>query len=345
MKKVLLGMSGGTDSSVAAFLLQEAGYEVTGITFRFYEGNDDTTYIDDARDLAKQLGIRHLIYDAREQFRSTVVEYFVQEYMAGHTPVPCTLCNQLLKWPLLREVADRENIPFLATGHYVRRRQVNNLHYIVSGIDPDKDQSFFLWGLSQDIIARMVLPMGELTKTEVRRMAAERGFHKAAVKKDSTGVCFCPTDYRDFLCSHLPTGRIQPGFFIDERGEILGKHKGYAFYTIGQRRGLGIHLNRPVFVKEIDPIANRVVLAPFSSLERRQMKLKDWNLVNPAEVLADKPVEVKIRYRKQLNHAYVTLTPDRFLQVDLCEPLTAVAAGQAAAFYQDDRVLGGGLIV
>lgn len=343
--RVLLGMSGGTDSSVAAILLQEAGYEVTGITFRFHEDEGDTEYLDDARELAARLGIRHLTYDAREVFRRTVVDYFVSEYMAGHTPVPCTLCNNRLKWPLLREVADREGIRWLATGHYVRKCLDAGRYYITAGADPDKDQSFFLWGLSQDILERMVLPMGDRTKADVRRLAAERGFHKAATKRDSLGVCFCPGDYRTFLRSQADASAIRPGFFYDEDGQVLGRHEGYPFYTIGQRRGLGIHLNRAVFVKDIDPRANRVVLAPLASLERREMVLKDWNLVCPDDVLGRDDVEVKIRYRKQLNHATVTLRPDGLLHVALHEPLTAIAAGQAAAFYRGDRVLGGGIIV
>lgn len=343
-KGVLLGMSGGTDSSVAALLLQEQGYEVTGITFRFHEDEGDTAYLDDAREVAAQLGIRHLTYDAREVFRQTVEDYFVREYLAGRTPVPCTLCNNLLKWPLLCRVADREDIPHVATGHYVRTVDDGGLHYIVRGADPDKDQSFFLWGLPQEVIRRMVLPMGGRTKAEVRRLAAERGLRKAAVKRDSLGVCFCPGDYRPYLRARVADGRIRPGWFYDEDGTPLGRHEGYPFYTIGQRRGLGLWLNRPVFVKDIDPATNRVTLSPLSSLERREMVLADWRVVRPDDVLGRSDVDVRIRYRKQLNRATVTLLPDGRLHVRLHEPLTAIAPGQAAAFYRGDRVLGGGII-
>lgn len=343
-KGVLLGMSGGTDSSVAALLLQEQGYEVTGITFRFHEDEGDSAYLDDAREVAAQLGIRHLTYDAREVFRQTVEDYFVREYLAGRTPVPCTLCNNLLKWPLLCRVADREGIPHVATGHYVRTVTDGGLHYIVRGADPDKDQSFFLWGLPQEVIRRMVLPMGGRTKAEVRRLAAERGLRKAAVKRDSLGVCFCPGDYRPYLRARVADGRICPGWFYDEDGTPLGRHEGYPFYTIGQRRGLGLWLNRPVFVKDIDPTTNRVTLSPLSSLERREMVLTDWRVVRPDDVLGRSDVDVRIRYRKQLNRATVTLLPDGRLHVRLHEPLTAIAPGQAAAFYRGDRVLGGGII-
>ena len=192
--RVLLGMSGGTDSSVAALLLLDAGYEVTGITFRFYEKDGNTEYLDDAADLCKRLGIPHIIYDVREEFNERIIRYFIDEYLKGRTPVPCTLCNNYLKWPLLQEVADREGIYHLATGHYVQKRLIDGYWHITMGADPDKDQSFFLWGLPQDILERMLLPMGNITKSFVREYAAQRGFHKAANKKDSLSICFSPMD-------------------------------------------------------------------------------------------------------------------------------------------------------
>lgn len=343
--QVLLGMSGGTDSSVAALLLQDAGYEVTGITFRFYEKDNDTEYLEDARDLCKRLGIKHLTHDVRDTFRQTVINYFIREYMAGRTPVPCTLCNNRLKWPLLRKIADEMGIYHLATGHYVRRRLIDGFYHITAGADPDKDQSFFLWGLPQDILQRMLLPMGELTKTRVRQIAAERGFLKAAHKRDSLGVCFCPMDYRTFLHRELPEGSIRPGKFFDETGHFIAWHQGYPFYTIGQRRGLGIDLNRAVFVKEIIPEENKVILSELKSLEKTEMKLKEWNITNPASLLGKDDVIVKIRYRKQANRCTVTLLPDNTLHVQLHQPLAAIAGGQAAAFYQKDIVLGGGIII
>ena len=259
-RKVLLGMSGGTDSSVAALLLQDAGYEVTGVTFRFYEKDGSTEYLDDARDLCRRLSIPHIVCDQREAFQATIVDYFIREYMQGHTPVPCTLCNNFLKWPLLRQLADEQGIYHLATGHYVQKRQMDGYWYITAGADADKDQSFFLWGLPQDIMERMLLPMGGLTKTRVREIAEGRGFLKAATKKDSIGVCFCPMDYRSFLREEVPAEAIQKGKFYDEKGNFIAWHEGYPFYTIGQRRGLGIDWNRAVFVKEIIPSENKVGL-------------------------------------------------------------------------------------
>ena len=343
--QVLLGMSGGTDSSVAAFLLQDAGYEVTGITFRFYEKDNDTEYLEDARALCERLHIRHITCDARDTFRKTVMDYFIREYMAGRTPVPCTLCNNRLKWPLLKKTADEMGIYHLATGHYVRRRLIDGRYHIATGADPDKDQSFFLWGLLQDILQRMLLPMGNLTKTRVREMAAERGFLKAARKRDSLGVCFCPMDYRTFLRREVPGGSIVPGKFFDEEGNFIARNEGYPFYTIGQRRGLGVDLNRAVFVKEIIPEENKIILSDLKALEKTEMRLKEWNITNPALLFSRDDIIVKIRYRKQANRCTVTLQPDNTLYVHLHEPLTAIAAGQAAAFYKDDVVLGGGIIL
>ena len=344
-RKVLLGMSGGTDSSVAALLLQDAGYEVTGVTFRFYEKDGNTEYLDDARDLCHRLGIPHMVYDARSVFRESIINYFIREYMEGHTPVPCTLCNNYLKWPLLRQLADERGIYHLATGHYVRKRWIDGYWHIVNGADQDKDQSFFLWGLPQDILERMLLPMGELTKILVREVAEKRGFLKAATKKDSIGVCFCPMDYRTFLRKEVPSEAIQKGKFFDEKGNFIAWHEGYPFYTIGQRRGLGIDLNRAVFVKEIIPMENKVILGDLKSLEKTEMRLKDWNIINPDLLLGHDDVIVKIRYRKQANRCTVTLQSDGMLHVQLHEPLTAIASGQAAAFYHDDIVLGGGIII
>ena len=371
-KRVLLGMSGGTDSSVAAMRLLEAGYEVIGVTFRFYELNGSTEYLEDARNLAERLGIRHITYDAREIFARQIIEYFVQEYLAGRTPVPCTLCNNYLKWPLLAKIADEMGVFYIATGHYAQNIQLNETFYITYAADSDKDQTFFLWGLKQDILNRMLLPMGDITKAEARAWAAEHGFRKVATKKDSIGVCFCPMDYRTFLKDWLVrngqmsvsnseasinnsqtsgsdkqawSDRIRRGRFVDEKGNFIAWHEGYPFYTIGQRRGLGIHLNRPVFVKEIDPENNEVMLASLSSLEKTEMWLKDWNLVNQERTLGRSDIIVKIRYRKQENHGTITVTSDHLLHVQLHEPLTAIALGQAAAFYGDGLLLGGGIIV
>ncbi|NDV58014.1 tRNA 2-thiouridine(34) synthase MnmA [Bacteroides sp. 519] len=343
--RVLLGMSGGTDSSVAAILLQDAGYDVTGITFRFYEKDNQTTYLEDARELANRLQIPHLVYDAREVFSTNVIEYFINEYMSGRTPVPCAVCNNMLKWPLLAKVADENGINHISTGHYVKKEQVGDTYFIKTAKDPEKDQSFFLWGLKQNILSRMILPMGDILKSEARGLAQERGYQKVAQKKDSIGVCFCPFDYHTFLKEHVDNRLFQRGRFLDEEGNFIAFHQGYPFYTVGQRRGLGIHLNKAVFVKEINPTTNDIVLSPLKSLEKTGMVLKNWNIVDEKALLNHNDIIVKIRYRKQENHCTVSVREDGLLDVTLHEPLTAIAPGQAAAFYKDGLVLGGGIIV
>lgn len=344
-KRVLLGMSGGTDSSVAAMRLLEAGFEVTGVTFRFYEPEGSVEYLNDARELASGLGIEHIIFDARKQFSETVVSYFIDSYMKGETPVPCTLCNNLLKWPLLLKLADEKGIYYISTGHYVNKKRIGNKFFLSGARDTDKDQSFFLWGLSQDILSRAMFPMGNIYKTDAREYAADKGYCRVASKKDSIGVCFCPRDYRSFLRRHVSPELLKKGVFVDENGKYLGESEGYPFYTIGQRRGLGVYLNRAVFVKDIIVSENKIVLAPLKLLEKSSMILKDWVLIDEDMVLDRNDIIVKIRYRKQANRCTVSKRGDGCLAVELHEPLTAISAGQAAAFYKDSLLLGGGIIV
>lgn len=340
-------MSGGTDSSVAAILLKESGYDVTGVTFRFYEKENETTYLDDARALCDKLDIPHITYDARKRFEEEIITYFIKEYLAGNTPVPCTLCNNLLKWPLLARLADEHGVSHIATGHYVRKKKVGGYWHIAEGKDSHKDQSFFLWGLSQEILQRMLLPLGELHKTRVREIAAERGFLKAACKRDSLGVCFCPGDYRSFLKKQVPENTIRPGDYYDEEGHYLGRHEGFPFYTIGQRRGLGVYLNKALFVKEIFPEENKIILSDdIHTLERSDLYLSQWQMADPEKVFGSHAdLTVRIRYRNQSNHCHVSLTPEGLLHVCLHEPLASVATGQAAAFYRGEIVVGGGIII
>lgn len=343
-KTVLLGMSGGTDSSVAALLLQDAGFCVTGVTFRFYEKDGNTEYLEDAIALASRIGIEHITHDARTIFEEKIIHYFINEYLSGRTPVPCVQCNNYLKWPLLEKLANERGISRIATGHYARCMPYNDKLYIYPGKDPDKDQSFFLWGLQQEILQRIELPLGNITKVKVRELAAERGFSKAATKKDSIGVCFCPGDYRSFLRKHVTEKNIVPGFYEDTTGKIIGKHEGFPFYTIGQRRKLGINFQYPIFVKDIIPAANRVILSPLSGLYKNEMWLKNWNLTCCGEFKEEKEVICKIRYRKQATPSKVSIGTDNRLHVRFLEPLEAIAPGQAAAFYEDGRLTGGGII-
>jgi len=341
----LLGMSGGTDSSMSAMLLQEQGYTVKGVTFRFWDSEGSEQHLQDAREMARKLGIEHFVYDARESFRREIVDYFISEYLAGRTPVPCVKCNNQLKWKLLLELAGQHGCNAISTGHYCNVKEKDGLLHIAQGVDPDKDQSFFLWGLPQEILQRMVLPLGQLTKVRVREMAAERGFTYISKKKDSLGVCFCSNDYRPFLRKYAPDFNFEKGLFVDEEGTVFGEHEGYPFYTVGQRRGLGIYLNRAVFVKELLPQTNTVVLAPLKNMYKNEFYLKEWNLINEADFTAAFDIITKIRYRKQATPSRVVKQENGLLKVELAEPLESIAPGQAAAFYRGDLVLGGGIIV
>ncbi len=340
-KSVLLGMSGGTDSSASALLLQEAGYRVTGVTFVFFS-DFNNKHIDDAKRVANELGIEHFVYDASAIFETEIVQYFVSEYMRGHTPVPCVKCNNQLKWPLLMQLADKMRIDYVATGHYAQVVAQGNSHYIYSGADPDKDQSFFLWGLSQSILQRIILPLGNYTKKEIRLLAAEKGFHHVAQKKDSMGICFCPGDYRDFLKNNLPEQSFQPGDFLDSNGQVMGRHEGYPFYTIGQRRGLGIHVNKPIYVKSISAERNEVVLAPLSELYKKEVFLHSVNFVSVDDFQNE--VVCRVRYRKQSALCRVEFLKDNRAKVAFSESEHSLAPGQSAVFYMDKKVIGGGIM-
>jgi len=337
-------MSGGTDSSVAAILLLEQGYEVIGITFRFWEEGENF-HLQDAVRLADQLGIQHVTYDAREVFRANVVQYFMDEYLSGRTPFPCVKCNNELKWKLILEEADRLGCDKVAMGHYVNIIQENNHYFVTEGKDPEKDQSFFLWGLTQAQLSRIVFPLGQFHKTDVRAMAAVRGYKKVSEKKDSLGACFCSGDYRPFLQKQLaePDKFIYPGIFLDEEGNVLGTHDGFPLYTVGQRRGL-IHLNRKVFVKEIRPETNEVVLAPLKSMYKTEFLIRDVNVVDKSLFSSEFDVLCRIRYRKQNTLSRVVFLENRTARVELSEPLESIAPGQTAVFYRDGRILGGGFI-
>lgn len=344
-QRILLGMSGGTDSSVAAILLLDQGYEVIGITFRFWEQGENT-HLADAQQLSEKLGIEHISYDAREIFKQTIVSYFVDEYLAGRTPFPCAKCNQELKWKLILQEAVRLGCEKVAMGHYTQIVENQSKYFIAEGVDADKDQSFFLWGLTQDQLSHIVFPLGEMYKSAVRQMAADRGFQTISEKKDSLGACFCADDYRPFLKSQLaePSKYIFTGNFTDEQGKILGIHQGYPLYTVGQRRGL-IHLNRKVFVKEIKPKTNEIVLATLAEMYKTDFLVQNYNVIDKAMFSNEFDTICRIRYRKQNTLCRLVFLDNKTLKVELAEALESIAPGQTAVFYRDGLVLGGGYIV
>ena len=345
--KVLLAMSGGTDSSVCAMMLLEQGYEVEGVTFRMFDTDDDEpSFIADARALADKLGFPHHTMDIRNAFQEWVINYFRDEFVEGRTPHPCVQCNNHIKWPYLIDKANELGIFYVATGHYADVEQYDGLHYIVAGKDPEKEQSLFLWGLPEETTSRIVFPLGSLHKTEVRAYAAEKGFAKVSTRKDSMGVCFSGPDYRPLLGELLAAQGISigEGTFVDKEGNVLGKHPGYINFTIGQRRGLGIHLNRALYVVGIVPEKNQIVLGDRNDLLTDEIILNQIHLPNADEVLG-KRVEVRIRYRKQSVMGTVERIGNTKLRVLLEEPEIREANGQTATFYIGNRVVGGGWII
>lgn len=272
--KVLVAMSGGIDSTVVALMLHEQGYEVIGITMKTWDyataggskketGCCNLDSFNDARAAAVHHGFPHYIIDIREEFGDAVIENFIEEYMAGRTPNPCVMCNTHIKWRALLKRANALDCEFIATGHYANIREENNRFVISKGIDETKDQSYVLWGLQQDLLSRTILPLGSYRKTAIRQMALDFGYPELAKKSESYEICFVPdNDYRGFLKRNVEgiDEKLKGGLFVDKHGKILGKHSGYPFYTIGQRKGLEITLGKPAFVTAIDPLTNTVVL-------------------------------------------------------------------------------------
>jgi tRNA-specific 2-thiouridylase len=352
-------MSGGVDSSVAAVMLHEQGYEVIGITMKTWDyassgGSSKETgccsldSINDARSLAVQYGFPHFILDIRNEFGDYVIDNFVDEYIAGRTPNPCVLCNTHIKWEALIKRADKLDCEFIATGHYANIRQHDNGRYVISkGLDEHKDQSYVLWGVSQENLARTRFPLGSFRKAEIKQMALEMGQHELANKSESYEICFVPNnDYREFLRHRRPTldDEIGPGNFLLSDGTVVGQHIGYPYFTIGQRKGLGIALGKPMFVLEILPESNSVVLGEEHELSKTQAFVRDINLVKYASL--EEPMEAitKIRYKDA--GAISTLTQQgNVMQVDFPHAVKGIAPGQSAVFYEGNDLIGGGFLM
>jgi tRNA-uridine 2-sulfurtransferase len=356
--KVLVAMSGGIDSTVTALMLHDEGYEVIGITMKTWDyasagaskketGCCNLDSFNDARMAAVQHGFPHFVLDIREEFGDFVIENFVDEYIAGRTPNPCVLCNTHIKWRALLKRADAMDCEFIATGHYGKVNQHDNGRYYISkGLDETKDQSYVLWGLQQDLLSRTLLPLGPYRKTEIRQMAMDYGYPELARKSESYEICFVPdNDYRGFLKRRV-TGleeRVAGGNFVDKEGKILGQHKGYPFYTIGQRKGLDITFGKPVYVTAIRPETNTVVLGDETDLDQQEMVVGKINLMKYDTLTPGMEAMTKIRYRDQgtLSNLY---PEGNTVNVRFYEMAKSIAPGQSAVFYEGDDVIGGGTI-
>lgn len=353
-KRVLVGMSGGIDSSAVCIMLQEQGYEVVGVTMRTWDipshfstpGQSQPDEVLEAQALAARLGIEHHVADVRKEFKEVIVKYFIDEYMSGRTPNPCVMCNPLFKERILCEWADRTDCAWIATGHYCQLKDINGARYIVTGDDSTKDQSYFLWKLPQDILKRMMFPLGGMTKTEVRAYLASKGFEAKAQGGESMEICFIDKDYREFLKEHCPDidERIGTGWFVDSKGLKLGQHKGFAYYTIGQRKGLEIALGKPAYVLKINPAKNTVMLGDADQLKAEYMLVEQVNVICMEELLRCKELSVRIRYRSRPIPCQVALLDNGQLLVKFEGEASAITPGQSAVFYEGNRVLGGGFI-
>ena len=338
-KRVLVAMSGGTDSSAACMLLQEQGYEIEGITMRMWEkpserGMEEPPYIREARLLAERLQFPHHVLNIQEDFRRCVVNDFIGEYMQGRTPNPCVQCNIHIKMKYLIEEADRLGCDFVATGHYARVAEEEGVYYVEKGADVKKDQSYFLWGLGQEVLSRMIFPLGGMTKEDI------------AEKSESQDICFVDTDYRDFLRREHATidEEVGSGNFVDIHGKVLGRHKGFPYYTIGQRKGLEIALGEPMYVLHIDAERNEITLGRKEYLQTKEMSLRNCNFPSSETLSPNEIVHVKIRYKSQSVPAYLERVERTAAHLRFVTPIEAITPGQSGVLYRNDRVIGGGII-
>lgn len=353
-KKVIIGMSGGVDSSVAAALLKEQGYDVIGVTMRMWTMCDDEesegaccslSAVEDARRVANKLGIDHYVMNFKDLFREKVVDSFVDDYMNGCTPNPCIMCNKYLKFDALLKKANAMDIRYIATGHYAKIRYniMTGRYELLKSATARKDQTYVLYNFTQEQLASTMMPNGEYTKDEIREKARELGL-LVANKPDSQEICFIPdNNYRNFI-ERYTKKKVIPGDFVDVSGNVLGKHSGVTNYTVGQRKGLGITFGKPMFVVDIDAENNRVVLGDEREVFQDTLIAKDVNFISIASL--DKPYKVKAKIRSTAKEASATISPldDGRVRVLFDEKQRAITRGQAVVFYDGEVVVGGGII-
>ena len=334
MKKVLLGMSGGIDSSSSAILLKEQGFEVVGVTFNLL---NETGISKDAKFFCDENNIVHHEVNYSDIFNKKIINYFKTEYLEGRTPNPCIMCNKLIKFPLLWEEAKKQNCDYIATGHYARIVNYNNKNFIAKGLDKIKDQSYFLFSVPSNLLGKIIFPLGEYTKPLVKEMAISYGI-KSNRLKESQDVCFIKNDYRNFL-----NFKNKIGFFKDSEGKVIGKHNGYFNYTIGQRKGLGLTHHERFFVESIDAKTNTVYLSKKNNLYKDEVIAKNPIIIDKELLLNSNDLSFQVRYSSEYIKGSCTFDGNK-LFIKLAEPCFGVAKGQALVAYHNDLVLAGGWI-
>lgn len=354
-EKVVLGMSGGVDSSVAAYILKAQGYEVIGVTMtvipndpRFEEREDGCCSISsvlDAKIVAERLGIKHYVMDFRGVFERKVIDYFVDEYLMGRTPNPCVACNKYIKFDEFLKKAQGLGAKYVATGHYASIEYSSDLdrYLLKTAEDKNKDQTYFLYGMTQYQLEHTLMPLAGYDKDQVREIAEKIGL-EIHNKPDSEEICFIPDNNHGRFIEERLDGNIKPGNFVDTKGNILGRHKGIVYYTVGQRRGLGIALGKRVFVKEINPETRDIVLASNEDLYNKSLVAGDLNLISFDELKEPIWADVKIRYSTRTARAKLSPLDGGRILVEFEEGQRAITKGQAVVFYKDKEVLGGGTI-
>lgn len=355
-KKVVVGMSGGVDSSVAAYLLKEQGYEVIGVTMQIWQDEEHfvqeenggccgLSAVEDARRVAELLEIPYYVMNFKREFKEHVMDYFTAEYLRGRTPNPCIACNRYVKWESLLMRSLAIGADYIATGHYARVEQLTNGRYAIrSSVTAAKDQTYALFNLTQDQLSRTLMPVGAYTKDEIRAIAEKIGL-MVARKKDSQEICFIPDhDYAGFIDRECKDAVPPPGNFVSVDGAVLGTHKGITHYTVGQRKGLGIALGHPVFVTEIRPDTNEVVLGENEDVFANRLYARELNFMSLPDIREEVLLNAKIRYSHAGSPCKVTRTGEDEICCEFSEPVRAVTPGQAVVLYDGEYVAGGGII-